>query len=51
MQTLIADKFDQVSVDSRNVGFFQTWEMILKQVCPKQKRNVTPLLSVDLNFE
>ena len=40
MQTLIANKFYQVSVDMRNVGFIQTWEIILKQVHVPNKREM-----------
>ena len=52
MQTLNADKFYKISVNSRNFGFIQTWGNNTKvSPCPKQKRNVTPLFLVDLTFE
>ena len=50
MQTLIADRFCQVSVDSRNVGFFQTWETILSKSMPqtKEKRDFLVLSRSEL---
>ena len=52
MQTLSADKFYQVSVNSRNFGFIQTLGNNTKvSPCPRQKRNVTPLFWVDLTFK
>ena len=52
MQTLNAENVYQVSVDSRNFGFIQTWGNNIKvSPCSKQKGNVTPLFWVDLNFE
>ena len=49
METLIANKFYQVSVDIRNVGFKNNNSKELfrnnskANPCLKQKRNVTPL--------
>ena len=51
MQTLIANKFYQVGVDIRNVGFIQTWEIILKQVHVLNKREMWLPFWVDLTFE
>ena len=51
MQTLNVDEVGQVRVNSRNLGFTQTWENNTKSPCPEQKRNMTPLFSVDLTFE
>ena len=51
MQTLNVDEVCQISVNSRNLGFTQTWENNTKSPCPKQKRNMTPLFCVDLTFE
>ena len=51
MQTLDVNEFCQVRVNSRNLGFTQTWENNTKSPCPKQKRNMTPLFWVDLIFE
>ena len=51
MQTLNVNKVCQVWVNSRNLGFTQTWENNTKSPCAKQKRNMTPLFWVDLTFE
>ena len=51
MQTLNVDEVCQIRVNSRNLGFTQTWENNTKSPCPKQKRNMTPLFCVDLTFE
>ena len=51
MQTLNLDGLCQVRINSRNFGFIQTCENSTKRPCPEQKRNVTPLLLVDLTFE
>ena len=51
IQTLNVNKVCQVWVNSRNLGFTQTWENNTKSPCAKQKRNMTPLFWVDLIFE
>ena len=44
MQTLNAEKFCQVRVNSGNFGFIKTWENNTKVTpCPKQKSGVAPL--------
>ena len=44
MQTLNAENVYEVSVNSRNFGFIQTWGNNIKvSPCSKQKGNVTPL--------
>ena len=44
MQTLNAEKFCQVRVNSENFGFIKTWENNTKvSPCPKQKSGVAPL--------
>ena len=43
MRTLNANEVCQVRVNSRNLGFTQTWENNTKSPCPKQKRNMTSL--------
>ena len=44
MKTSNADKFCQVSVNSRNFGFYPNMGNNTKvSPCPKQKRNVAPL--------
>ena len=46
MQTLNADKFFQVSVNSRNFGFIQTWGNNTKvSRCPKQEKCDSLILS------
>ena len=46
MQTLNADKFFQVSVNSRNFGFIQTWGNNTKvSRCPKQEKCDSLVLS------
>ena len=51
MQTLNAKNVYQVSVNSRNFGFIQTWGNNIKvSPCSKQKGNVTPLFWVDLKM-
>ena len=46
MQTLSADKFYQVSVNSRNFGFIQTWGNNTKvSRCPKQEKCDSLVLS------
>ena len=51
MQTLNVNEACQVRVNSRNLGFTQTWENNTKSPFAKQKRNMTLLFWVDLNFE
>ena len=51
MQTLNIKEVCQVRVNCRNFGFTQTWENNTKSPCANQKRNVSPLFWVDLNFE
>ena len=51
MKTLNVNEVCQVRVNSRNLGFIQTWENNTKSPCSKQKRNMTPLFWVDLIFE
>ena len=51
MQTLNVNEVCQVRVNSRNLGFTQTWENNTKSPCVKEKRNMTPLFWVDLTFE
>ena len=51
MQTLNVNEVCQVRVNSRILGFSQTWENNTKSPCAKQKRNMTPLFWVDLTFE
>ena len=51
MQTLNVNEVCQVRVNSRILGFSQTWENNTKSLCAKQKRNMTPLFWVDLAFK
>ena len=51
MQTLNVNEVCHVRVNSRNLGFTQTWENNTNSICVKQKRNMTPLFWVDVTFE
>ena len=51
MQTLHVNKVCQVGVNSRNLGFTQTFENDAKRSLAKQKRNMTFLFWADLNFD
>ena len=51
MQTLNVNEVCQVRVNSRNLGFTQTWENNTNSIFVKQKRNMTPLFWVGVTFE
>ena len=51
VQTLNVNEVCQVRVNSRNLGFTQTWENNTESPFAKQKRNVTPLFWVDVTLE